>query len=266
MKIKLTNWLIVLGLFVTLASCDDHRIPAGQRFRIKKVTPTYANETVSSFAVYNYDDNNRLLTVLNYTASANITPYVFGRRTVYYDEQGRLTKFEDKLEDNGINPLLASYQRTTYAYDTNGNVVAVKVYKVLLSDPSHPILQQDRQLLYGSNQLPDVVKTKLNDGSQFDPILDFVEEYTYSGRNVIKVKRTYNPTHTNNIASTTTETFQYDDKPNPFYGFPGIGSDAFSKNNVIETGSTYTYDANGLLIRKARVDGSLTITYEYETY
>ena len=267
MQIKTLNWLIVLGLLISFVACQDNQVTPEPRFRIKKVTPVYANSTDSSFATYEYDANNQLRYVLNYSVRPNsVSLYVFSRRTLCYDEQGRLTKFEDKLEDNGINRIPSSYQRTTYAYDTNGRATTVNKYQVFLDDPSHPLLTENRQLQYGSNQFPDVIKVKVNADSQFDPVIDLAETYTYSGGNVRTMKRTYYPTHANNTLFVVTDTFQYDDKPNPFYGFLSAGYDGFSKNNVMESGTVSSYNTGGLLIRKARADNSLVTAYDYEAY
>ncbi|GAB3957678.1 hypothetical protein GCM10028805_50830 [Spirosoma harenae] len=65
------------------------------------------------------------------------------------------------------------------------------------------------------------------------------------------------------------QTFQYDNKPNPYYGLivgePEIRT--FSKNNVLVNSYLYSYDANGLLTKiNSAFDGSLIQTLEYEAY
>ncbi|QMW06539.1 hypothetical protein [Spirosoma foliorum] len=219
--------------------------------------------------MYNYDDSGRLMSIIDNTVIPTVTSYAFGRTTMEYDSQGRLSQIENLIEPTNNNPVLTFYYRTTYDYDANSNIVAIKKYKVFKSDPAHPFLQEDSKLTYGSTVFPVKIDTKINDGSQFDPELDFTQEYTYSAGNVVEVKRTDRPTHYNGYNTyTTSQVLQYDDKPNPFYGLI-IGSpdvSTFSKNNVIESTRLYTYDTNGLLSKIALRDGTSETTYEYESY
>ncbi len=270
MKLESIIWFSVFALLLTLSSCQDHRIPSpsGQQFRLKKVT-NVNNSIANGYAVYNYDSDNRLINILNYSIVPTMAPYVFGRTTIVYDAQGRLLKVENQIDNSPFNPVLTFYYMTTYAYDKDDNITAIKKYKVLKNDITHPFLQEDRQLVYGNTKFPIMMTTKINDGSQFDPELNFSEEYTYTGGNIVEIKRTDWPTHYNgNNTYTSTRVFQYDDKPNPFYGLLfGIPDErTFSKNNVIEGNRSYTYDTNGLLTNIAQRDGSSETLYEYETY
>ncbi|GAB4043786.1 hypothetical protein GCM10028810_07400 [Spirosoma litoris] len=98
-----------------------------------------------------------------------------------------------------------------------------------------------------------------------------IEDYIYQAGNIVQQKVRRRMQTTTYDKSNVVNTYQYDDKPNPFYRFL-FGSyldpdwKTFSKNNVLTDDETNTYDANGLLIKVAQRDGGYEFIYEYEAY
>ncbi|WP_460907196.1 hypothetical protein [Spirosoma areae] len=86
MKPRFTLWLSVFALFVTLASCEDHRItaPSGQRFRIKK----YEVQQLRDYTgiVFNYGGDGRLASYLTRKSTLNDNGHLI---SLNYNGQGR---------------------------------------------------------------------------------------------------------------------------------------------------------------------------------
>ena len=265
MKTKLTNWLIILGLFMTLSSCEDHRIPVGQRFRIKKFTNHYDG----TYNVLTYGSNGKVADVARYTSSG----VAAGGLALYYDGQGNLQKSErqDKLGDPSTTTV-----QYTYGVDANGNIIAAERRDVSILGE---FTKEQYQLTYGStSKVPN--RSVVVTGSPAAQRLYTYVDYVYSSENVVTIatRVTYN---TGYDLSNSTRTYQYDTKPNPFYGlilgspdislYGIVGNNAgfiklLSKNNVIDSDYVYAYDANGYLMSISLPDGRVQNSFEYEAY
>ncbi|GAB4023705.1 hypothetical protein GCM10028808_74740 [Spirosoma migulaei] len=160
----------------------------------------------------------------------------------------------------------------TYSYDSTGNRIVAKKYSSMNASPTYFTLDEENTFAYtGSAKLPTKITTKINTGWQFDPTYHFSQEFTFTDGNITTIKYTNMPTRLNQYKlSTSLQNFQYDTKPNPYFGIDQTTSDralfTYSKNNPILSDVTYTYDQRGLLISSNEANGLHIRNYEYESY
>ncbi|MVM32666.1 hypothetical protein GO755_21675 [Spirosoma sp. HMF4905] len=255
MRLNFSIWFSVLAFFVTLTSCKDYQIPATQRFRIKKIRTTYADANATGTAnTYNYDGNGRLANYVGYYGNSSLPS---DSTIISYDTQGRIQGIlhESWYAYRSVWRPIVSY---TYEYDMSGNISVIKEYFINVL-PTSPSLVKEFQLAYGDTKFPVKVTSDFWDSSGFK-LGQSVEQYTYNGGNIVKVEKSENQ------SANVTTTFQYDDKPNPYYGLitgePDIRM--FSMNNAVTSDKQYMYDSNGLLTKV--VTTTATTEYEYEAY
>ncbi|WP_020600048.1 hypothetical protein [Spirosoma panaciterrae] len=258
MRFTFMTWLGILALMVSFSACQDHRIPQapGSKFRIKKVTVGYENATDYSYSIYTYMSTGLLASVDQYTVKGNSAAVQNSKTVMTYDGQGKILKAEMQLLSSNGAAQWVPFQNYTYEYDKNGIITQIKRYD--LANPASPVLIDQHLLEYNVARLP--IKQSYTIGTH-----QWVEQYTYSGGNVVKVDRN------DNLSGLSTLVFQYDDKPNPFYGLiTGPPSyTIFSANNIITPNQIYTYDSNGLLIKGTLAVsgfGNYITKFEYEPY
>lgn len=255
MRLNFSFWLSALALFVTLTSCIDHRVPATQQYRIKQVRTTYvdANATGTT-TTYNYDGSGRLVSYVGYYGNPTLPN---DSTSINYDAQGRIATI--------VHAGWSAYKKIwnpsvsySYEYDVSGNISTVNEYFINVL-PTSPSLVKKFQLAYDGTKFPVKVTSDFWDIGGFK-LGQSVEQYTYAGGNIVKVEKS------GNQSANGTSTFQYDDKPNPYYGLITGEPDIriFSKNNAVTSDKQYTYDSNGLLTKV--VTTTATTEYEYETY
>lgn len=267
MKPNFISWISVWTLLLVVTSCADHRIPQAQRFRIKTVktmTPSQDNTRLTT-EVYNYDSNSRLVSYVSGTETNSLGPTGDSSRTVLnYNAQGRIENIFTETRDlvntaSGVVRLWRPNFNYIYEYDLNGNISVMKLVAITKDRSRSPNLLEVIRFEYSGAKFPvKVIHTRASDNDQW------IEQYTYSGANIVKVEES------NNQSAPVTKVYQYDNKPNPFYGLI-IGNkynDAFTvfnSNNLIASDNQYEYDSNGLL-SKVVAAGGIVQAYEYEAY
>lgn len=164
---------------------------------------------------------------------------------------GRMSKIEDYYEE--INALY----RTDIEYNADGKVVSTKEY-------SNDVLVHAYTYEYnGSDKITNFTYVHTVDGNSSTKV--FNVEWT--GNNITGMSSTTEPV--------TTETFTYDNHPNPYYGLIASGDVNVwaSENNVISVDGnarTCTYDSDGWPIKFENVSTagatSISSTIEFEYY
>lgn len=266
MKLNLITWISLCTLFVFVTSCEDHRIPTQQRFRIKaaRTVSPGPNVTRITTGFYNYDSNGRLARYVSSTETNPVSVSDSSRTFLNYDAQGRiqnaLTETWDLVNTaSGVIRLWRPSLNQTYEYDTNGNITVLKLFGITKDRSQSPFLLEVIQFAYNGSKFPiKVTHTRASDNYQW------IERYTYSGDNIVSVEKS------DNQSTPTTTAYQYDNNPNPFYGLiTGNKSNdtftTFNRNNVVISGNQYLYDSNGLLSKVVEA-GGIVNTYEYEAY
>ncbi|GAB3958466.1 hypothetical protein GCM10028805_52850 [Spirosoma harenae] len=286
MQRRLFTYGWYLTLMTLLVSCQDAPVATEPRYRLKSISSTYGtldptkssnSSGQESIDTYTYDESGKLITQLT-EYSLKVAPpltTLWETRTLetsVYDAQGRLEKKDAVLTQNPDASDAKHRRMTTYVYDTTDRVTQVKEYSSTSKEPVFPTnftLDYIYEYAYnGSSRLPTKLSKKTNTGWQFDPTFYYVEEYTYTDGNITTMNLTQMPTRLNQYtASSSLDYFQYDNKPNPYFGI-GIGTSRLSycRNNPITTDVNYTYDERGLLIKSTGENGQLIRKYEYETY
>ncbi len=244
-------YLVAMLLMSSVVSCIDHQFNPLSPSRMRLKTTNNINFGGFPFSTeYNYDASNR---VTSFTTS-------IGSKGVYqYDEQGRYKLFDyyPKASDERYA------EETYFVYNTSDNnflantgILRNGFFEGTRESFSYR-LDADRRVL-GFNGFPQ--------GGVYTG-----ESYFYTGGNITKVDY---------VAGRviTSITYEYDDKPNPYYGLiaPDIGATRrFSRNNVtkiidrdgVVTGEyTYEYNAQGLPIKQKEKNGPGVVEYTYESY
>jgi len=256
-----------LLLVSSLWSCEDHLVapPASPRFRLTKIIQTGLRYYQSHTLSYNADGNVSQYVARGGTSASSAENSQGVTTFLQYDAQGRLIISETPIVPG--NTTTAG--RTIYDYDTKGNMIAAKKYSA--QQGSDFTINSLIAVEYNSQNLP--VKTV---ETNFYPIGDAVYTalYSYNGNYLIKTERSYS---TGPISNPVT-TYQYDNKPNPYYklGYTldriGVSPQLISPNNVIRPDDQLTYDNNGLLIERVdyyKLDlqqGRTHYTFQYEAY
>ncbi len=274
MKPSLITWISICALSLLFTACQDHRIPSMDtpRFRISKMTVQGGNQE-NSTTTYTYNIKGQLARIYKaYTQRAkgsNLDSHYNSLLT--YNDQGQLVSFEQQPDYSA--PGTVNPSRYTYEYDDKRNVVAIKY--TLYSSPSviNTNASQTIRVVYASNSRFPSRITFFNDvfGEEY------TYEYTYAGGNVVAIKKSSAQTTLSDF--NYTRTYQFDNKPNPFYGlYSGIPepdlfnsakrntfyeNNILNQNNTTQPGYTYEYDSYGNLIKST---GTYTATYEYEQY
>lgn len=251
-QICLTAWLVISAFW----GCTDHlsRPLSPLRLRLKTYNQGYSDG--SSIATnYVYDSQNRLVTY-----DRQYGP----RGTITYDDQNRHQQI-DEVELN-------SSRRTNYTYqpDAQGTLVTEKQYYDtqvfgLLSTTNTYVFDSNNRLIRSTSVAENTLPG-------YNPK---TTTYTYTNGNITKIEET-----SGQVVNTTT--YEFDDKPNPFYGlatfqFP-INAFALNRNNFTRYKSFYNdmpmtdftfiyeYNAQGLPISR-RVDTLEGVdTFVYESY
>lgn len=267
MKLSFISWTSVWVLVLIVTSCQDHRIPQSQRFRVKTIRTTThdSNESRLVTVSYNYDSQGRLVSRVSGTEIKPVVPIGDSSRTVLnYDAQGRIDTIATETRDlvntaSGVVHLWRPDFKYLYEYDLNGNLSVMKLVAITKDRSRSPNLLEVIRFEYAGTALPvKAIHTRASDNYQW------IEQYTYSGANIVRVETS------DNQSAPVTTVYQYDNKPNPFYGLI-IGSKRndsfliFNRNNMVSSDNQYAYDSNGLLSKVVAV-GGIEQTYEYETY
>ncbi|WP_461149231.1 hypothetical protein [Spirosoma pulveris] len=196
---------------------------------------------------------------------------IYYNSLLIYNDQGQLVSFEQQPDYSA--PGTVNSSRYTYEYDDKGNVITIKYTLYLSPNVIDTYASQTIRVVYASNSRFPSRLTFFND--VFGE--DYTYEYTYAGGNVVAIKKSSVQTTLSDF--NYIRTYQFDNKPNPFYGLysgvpePDLFNSAkqntfyenniLNQNNIIQPGYTYEYDSYGNLIKSM---GTYTATYEYEQY
>ncbi|WP_460953948.1 hypothetical protein [Spirosoma litoris] len=256
MRLNSSIWFCFFSIFVSFIACQQPENPVvQQRFRIKKVTKSYPKSgSLPTETIYTYTSNGWIDSVVSHGGPAPVTVgFLYD-----YDPTGRITKATTNLGSN----------KYILYFDSTGRLSAKYTY---ISAPGYESLTGEVHLTY-SNSTALVPSRMVSLSGRLGMARDStIEDYIYQAGNIVQQKVRRRMQTTTYDKSNVVNTYQYDDKPNPFYRFL-FGSyldpdwKTFSKNNVLTDDETNTYDANGLLIKVAQRDGGYEFIYEYEAY
>ncbi len=238
-----------MGLLMvsTILACSDHAFPPSSAlgFRLKTLEKANGSTTLT------YDQNNR---VASYTNS-------FGEKGLFfYDDQGRYTEFK-RLAD-AQNPTIGTRMLFTYSNGTND--FTFNRYSFQSSS--------ENRIANGTYKVDS--NKRVTGFEEFAPALNG-QDYEYTGDNITTIKFVVG-------RSLTTRTYEFDDKPNPFYGLILPGFDEYlryNRNNVTkvtgvdQTGGKqileeyiYEYNDKGLPTKVTKKDGTGEIRLSYESF
>lgn len=231
----------------TMLACTDHALRplSALGFRLKTIVQASGSTTLT------YDQNNR---VASFTNS-------FGQKGLFsYDDQGRYTEY--RLLADAQNPAIGTRMLFTYTNGTNDFTFNRYSFNPLL------------ETQYASGTYRFDSNKRVIGFSELIPLLN-VHTYEYTGANITTVTFTV-------IRSQTSRMYEFDDKPNPFYGLILPGLDEFlryNRNNVTkvtgldQTGGkqvleeyVYEYNDRGLPTKVTKKDGTGEIRFSYESF
>ena len=276
MSIKFSGkWFAILIIPIVFSACQDHRLtPNPERFRLKKTVYTTAikfNTPYRQEVVYSYNSTGNLEKEISTITNTYENRVVTQLSAFTYDAQNRLIRIDSEA-DSGVNPPI---RRIEYTYDADGNIAeeTTSVSYTGKNTGDYTIIGQS-VFTYAGSRFP-VKQVYTN-----SPTVH-VYDYTYSNGNISQLVSTQ-------TAATpypaVTNTYQYDDKPNPYYGVirsDGLTAAVANKNNVIDEITSpapkykrvLTYDSLGLLTKLNIVyppdpnyNYNSQTTYEYEKY
>lgn len=275
MRLNVIIWFSVFALSSTLIACDSPKnpSPSDPRFRVTKVTMKGDQQALTD--TYSYNSDGRLATIYKaYTDRRKTSNRDYYYTSVlHYDGQGRLTSFENQPDYTAAGTVYPALY--TYEYDAKGNVSLIN-YALNSPDSSNNRFSETKFYLTYDNANRLIKLKSINDIFQ-DGI---IYEYTYDKGIIVKIDKSTQD-NTGRISLAYTRTYQFDDKPNPFYGLytgapdPDMFTDysyklntfyqnnTLTKNNILFPNLTYEYDSYGNLVK---VVGVNIITYEYERY
>lgn len=237
-----------MGLFLvsTILACSDHAFPplSASGFRLKTIERANRSTTLT------YDQTNRVTSYIN----------SFGEKGLFfYDDQGRYTEF--KRLANAQDPTIGTRMLFTYTNGTND--FTFNRYSFQSSS--------ENRIANGNYSLDS--NKRVMGFNEFTPALN-AQTYTYTGDNITAITFTLG-------RSQTRRTYEFDDKPNPFYGLILPGFDEYlryNRNNVIkvtqldQTGGmqsmeeyVYEYNDKGLPTKVTKKDGTGEIRLSYES-
>ena len=204
----LTNLRIfLLGMILagSVLSCTDHlppvpAAPASGRFRLKTLEKVNLSTTM-----FNYDQGNRLLS------------YNSGTFQYFYDEQSRISRYDLAIPSNTI-----AYDSKRFTYYPNSNSFDIGFYT--FNGFSENKYETRFFTVDGNKQITGFT----NDGQS----AYMAQSYQYTGGNITKAVFTVGRTQ-------ETRVYEFDSKPNPYYGSMVPGVDDFltySRNNVTKKG------------------------------
>ncbi|MVM35972.1 hypothetical protein GO755_38520 [Spirosoma sp. HMF4905] len=259
MKLKLSIWICFFSIPVLFFACQRPDNPVvQQKFRIKKVTKFYPKSgSLPVETIYTYNRNGWIDSAVSHTTDGIPAPVTVG--FLYdYDQKGRVIK---ATTNTGSNKYILYF-------DTTGRLSAKYAY---ISVPGYESLTQEDHLTYSNSTDPVPIRMLSLSGRLGMARDSTIQEYTYQGGNIVQQKVRIRTQTTTYDKSNSVATYQYDDKPNPFYRFLfGYYLDpdwkTFSKNNVLNDSEINTYDSNGLLVKVTQRNGGYEFIYEYEAY
>lgn len=258
MKLNYINWLLCLGVAMSLLACTDHRLGGNlspAQLRLKSVSGSL-NRT------YTYDGRNRLAT----TAKANGALDVFDYDDVQQFAQVR--QFANAADQTRGTRITFPYSfpnrdffTTYYSFSGSatdpGNQVDQTAYFVDAAKPT---------------QLLGVTRNYLTNNRDF-------RQYQYSGDNITKA------TFGIGRVMLGDRLYEYDNRLNPFFGSTDPDLDdiqRFSRNNVVKVtyypsgvsapateviSYGYEYNPQGLPTKRTTTQGGTDVTtYSYESY
>lgn len=284
---RLIAWLLGVTAAAYALSCTDRLDPDTPpdpgRLRVKTLTQALSNN-VARVSLFSYDAQGRLSLIIAYqTPDSTVAPV---ENTSYqYDVQNRLTRVQRTTVRRGSNS-----ETYTYSYNDAGQVFTLSHSpSTFIITPTYTTASQPS----GYSKTIQVSGLSANGGGTF----------TFTGNDLTLVTERFTVTRSGGPAvpvfsSSTSTTYTFDDKINPFYGVfiipaPGVFGPApvsgsfgpyytyyggidnlfnLSQNNVLSGGErtySYTYNSANLPTRRITTLGGAsveTLSYAYETY
>lgn len=258
MKLKYINWLLVLGLAMSLPACTDHRLGGSlspAQLRLKTVSGSL-NRT------YTYDSRNRLATAT--TAAGALDMYVYDE----VQQSAQVKRF--------VNPADQTQgTRITFPYTFPNQNFTINYYSFSSTTAGlGNYVDQDQYAVNPSNptQVSSIRRYTLT-----NPLLDR-RSYQYTGDNVT------NEGYSSGRIVNLNRVYEYDSNINPFFGStdPDLTDiQRLSRNNVVKVTTTdpvnaqysevvsysYEYNQQGLPTKRTTTQGGTDVTtYSYESY
>lgn len=247
----LLRTIITLLVAGSVMSCIDHQTRPISPQMVRLKTTNNVNFGGFPFSTeYTYDASNRV---------ASFVTSIGSKAVFQYDDQNRY-----KLFDYFPNASdLTIGEETYFVYNPNDNSFLANTG--ILRNGTFEGTRESRTYSLDAN------KRVLGFGGFQNGIFG-AETYEYTGGNITSVSYTSNRV-------TEKLNYEYDDKPNPYYGLiaPDISAvRRFSRNNVTKiirdsdgvviAESTYEYNAQGLPTKQKDKNGIGEVIYTYESY
>lgn len=242
---------LLVGCGTTQPEPESATIP---RFRVKTVTwLSNTNASLSFQYRYFYDSTGKLDIIKAYSLDNVLrgtpTPFVY-----HYDNRSRPAWVE----------IASGGYRTVYFLDSLGRLRDVYQYE---PKPFENQVNEDH-FFYGTDNNP-VRQISIMGRLNMQRLYHYAD-YIYERGNIVRVnsRLSYNTGYDFGIATTS---YSYDDRPNPFYGNYLLNSyqrpsfTIFSRNNLIDSTVTRTFDEHELIISSTARRGATT-NYTYEFY
>ncbi|WP_461097071.1 hypothetical protein [Spirosoma luteolum] len=259
---------IALTLFVSLflSGCEDHRLTSPTPARFRLASYSFRQNRFFSNAAFTYGPTGQ---VTSYTENVYNTKY---NSTLTYNEKGQLIRI-DRLPAEVSLSIASSY--FVYEYNQAGNLIKRTKYqtKDISNSPNTPYSVNQVVTFNYDGTAPYPSRISQTQYQEIGTVVDLAQtDLTYQDGNVVRSVTTY-PTSSNLTPSVNT--YQFDDKPNPFYNFivlpDGLGAYPYNRNNITSSVSILTYNSNGLITRS--IDNKNTdpafqavSDYTYEQY
>lgn len=250
---KVSVKLLLLTLIISMSGCSwmDHEIPVERVRLVKQIIPDYGTY------MYSYDASGRMAKE-TFAPSVSITPYYFDFTS--FDATNRLLEgvanFAPPIPD-----LAHEVQR-----NPDGSINRIRKYCADGSTCTSGIW-------YFAYPMPNTVEVAFWDNGS---IYGRKDVYTFNALGQITEEKYYNAS---NVLVTTTSYTNFDDKWSKTDHYPeGYFTSPNGKNNVLTSELTvhatgvitnhvynYEYTTQGFITKSYR-DGTLTATFQYESY
>jgi hypothetical protein len=245
--------LLIASLFAGCQPSQPEPVLA-PRFRVKTVT--WLSNTTNSLSYqrrYEYDSAGKLTVIKMYSLDNVLqgtpTPFVY-----QYDNRSRPSWIE--LGSGGF--------RTIYYLDSLGRLRDVYQYE---PKPFENLVNEEH-LFYGADSNP-IRHVSIQGRLNMQRLYRYAD-YVYEKGNIVQVSQrlSFNTGYDFGVSTTN---YTYDNKPNPFYGnylldrYSPPSFTIHSKDNLIDSTVTRTFDTHGL-ITSSTGRGGATTSYTYEFY
>ncbi|WP_266366838.1 hypothetical protein [Tellurirhabdus rosea] len=258
------SFLLLAGLLMSLASCQDHGVPTQPQHGLRVVQFQLSAGRNLVFDDFFYDAQKRLARHVSFNP---VTGRVLDTRLFYYDGNNRLVRIES-LDENQI-----ADERTLITYNTAGLPQTVAFYS-LTAGSQTANLNSTHEYSYSSTGQMTGYTSRSASGDQRTEY-----QYTYTGKNITKITATEYRAGQSTPVSTLETVYTFDDKYNPYKTLFGNNLTApylqINENNILQISQnnstierTLTYNSEGLPTRffTPNIVAPSTMDIKYEPY